>query len=245
LKPGFPLHRSRFETRRFQKLWVKGDSQLPPPPPRRAARSPRRTARRRGSPNRVSDWSHGPYRLSSTGGGGLVVTPVPGVRIGYVDHSLLAGINWRFGRHSSPGVPELVTWTILAVINCRFGCRSNPGLLELVTRTILPPTGVDGRVERQPLQLHVVAAHVAFERQTFKPGYTLDRKSLETRRFQAHGSTGFNLYRPPTTLTPRYTAPVDRGGAAHVMFRSKHQLMTASMVLVTNRYLTHHTPERE
>jgi hypothetical protein len=33
--------------------------------------------------------------------------------------------------------------------------------------------------------VHDVAVQVAFERQTLKPGYRFDRKSLETRRFQA------------------------------------------------------------
>jgi hypothetical protein len=40
-----------------------------------------------------------------------------------------------------------------------------------------------------------VAAQVAFDgRQTLKPGYHFIGSTVETRRFQACGSTGFNLY---------------------------------------------------
>jgi hypothetical protein len=56
----------------------------------------------------VLDWLHGPYRLSSIAAG-LVVAPVPGVRMGYADRIGCCQLVFRSSLHSR--VSELVTWT--------------------------------------------------------------------------------------------------------------------------------------
>jgi hypothetical protein len=60
---------------------------------------------------------------------------------------------------------------------------------------------VRGRRVAREAVVQAVAVHVAFKSKVhLKPGFQFMGSRVETRRFQAMGQTGFNVYTAPTRL---------------------------------------------